>query len=314
MAGDQPPSDPDDDDGQPSGAGQGWTALSLPHRRHAGVGFHRLAGRPVARHRRHRDRRSAPCSAPPGGIYLVVRRLGRLRGRDAVSGQVIGSAAGRRAVPAQRRGLLPARDHALGRARLVLVHQVHRCWSGSRSAILIIFFLVAYRNPKMVPTKKQWLAESIYGFVRNNIAVDMIGHDGRAVRAVPHDAVLLHPADEPLRHHPGHPDLAELAHRVPGRPRGDQLRAVQLRRHPASTAFVKYFKNALIPPAPWFILPLLIPIEFFSTFIVRPFTLAAAALRQHVRRPHDPAGLHARRLRDAQRERLARAGLAAVLG
>jgi F0F1-type ATP synthase membrane subunit a len=37
---------------------------------------------------------------------------------------------------------------------------------------------------------------------------------------------------------------------------------------------VKYFKTALIPPAPWFILPLLIPIEFFSNFLVRPFSLA----------------------------------------
>ena len=76
---------------------------------------------------------------------------------------------------------------------------------------------------------------------------------------------------------------------------------VGIRKH----GFGKYIKNALIPPAPWFILPLLIPIEFFSTFIVRPFTLAAPALRQHVRRPHDPAGLHARRLRAAQRERAA---------
>jgi F-type H+-transporting ATPase subunit a len=38
--------------------------------------------------------------------------------------------------------------------------------------------------------------------------------------------------------------------------------------------FFKYFKLSLVPPAPWFILPLLIPIEFFSTFIVRPVTLA----------------------------------------
>ena len=41
-------------------------------------------------------------------------------------------------------------------------------------AILIIFFLRAYRNPKMVPTKAQWIAESAYGFVRNNIVVDML--------------------------------------------------------------------------------------------------------------------------------------------
>ena len=56
-------------------------------------------------------------------------------------------------------------------------------------AIIIIFFLVTYRKPQLVPTKKQWLAESIYGFVRNNIAVDMIGPRGRALRAVPDDAV-----------------------------------------------------------------------------------------------------------------------------
>ena len=45
-------------------------------------------------------------------------------------------------------------------------------------ALIIIFFLVTYRKPQLVPTKKQWLAESIYGFVRNNIAVDMLGKRG----------------------------------------------------------------------------------------------------------------------------------------
>jgi F-type H+-transporting ATPase subunit a len=33
-------------------------------------------------------------------------------------------------------------------------------------------------------------------------------------------------------------------------------------------------KLSLIPPAPWFILIILIPIEFASTFLIRPFTLA----------------------------------------
>jgi len=37
---------------------------------------------------------------------------------------------------------------------------------------------------------------------------------------------------------------------------------------------VKYFKNSLVPPAPWYILPLLIPIEFISTFLIRPFSLS----------------------------------------
>src|SRR4029453_15342021 len=45
---------------------------------------------------------------------------------------------------------------------------------------------------------------------------------------------------------------------------------VGIRRH----GFGRYMKMSLVPPAPWYILPILIPIEFFSTFIIRPFTLA----------------------------------------
>ena len=37
-------------------------------------------------------------------------------------------------------------------------------------ALIIVFFLVSYRKPQLVPTKRQWFAESVYGFVRNNIA------------------------------------------------------------------------------------------------------------------------------------------------
>src|SRR3954447_17562021 len=45
-------------------------------------------------------------------------------------------------------------------------------------ALIIIFFLVTNRKPKLVPTKKQWIAENVYGFVRNNIAVEMLGKRG----------------------------------------------------------------------------------------------------------------------------------------
>jgi F-type H+-transporting ATPase subunit a len=38
--------------------------------------------------------------------------------------------------------------------------------------------------------------------------------------------------------------------------------------------FGHYMKNSLIPPGvPWFLLPLVVPIEFISTFLVRPFSL-----------------------------------------
>ncbi|WFE62052.1 F0F1 ATP synthase subunit A [Micromonospora sp. WMMD714] len=141
------------------------------------------------------------------------------------------------------------------------------------AGILIIFFLATYRKPQLVPTKKQWLAESIYGFVRNNIAVDMLGH--RGVRFAPYFTTLFcfvlltnFFAIVPLfqispNSHIAFPAILAVISYV-------LFNYVGIRQH----GFVKYFKNSLVPPAPWFILPLLIPIELFSTFIVRPFSLA----------------------------------------
>ncbi|AGL20577.1 F0F1 ATP synthase subunit A [Actinoplanes sp. N902-109] len=140
-------------------------------------------------------------------------------------------------------------------------------------AAIIIFFLVAYRKPQLVPTKKQWLAESAYGFVRNNIAVEMIGP--RGVNFAPYLTTLflfvivnnffsIVPLIQisPNSHIAFPAFLAVISYFM--------FIVVGIRHH----GFVKYFKTALIPPAPWFILPLLIPIEFFSNFLVRPFSLA----------------------------------------
>jgi F-type H+-transporting ATPase subunit a len=140
-------------------------------------------------------------------------------------------------------------------------------------AAIIIFFLVSYRKPQLVPTKKQWLAESIYGFVRNNISIEMIGP--RGVQFAPYLTTLfcfillmnffgivpflqISPNS-----HIAFPMILALISYV-------MFIYVGIRHH----GFVKYWKMSLIPPAPWFILPLLIPIEFFSTFMVRPFSLA----------------------------------------
>ncbi|GAB1694114.1 F0F1 ATP synthase subunit A [Krasilnikovia sp. M28-CT-15] len=141
------------------------------------------------------------------------------------------------------------------------------------TAAIIVFFLVANRKPKLVPTKKQWLAESIYGFVRNNISVDMIGP--RGVNFAPYLTTLFcfillnnlwgivpFVQISPNSHIAFPAVLAVLSYVM--------FIWVGIRHH----GFVKYFKTALMPPAPWFILPLLIPIEFFSTFLVRPFSLA----------------------------------------
>jgi F-type H+-transporting ATPase subunit a len=124
-----------------------------------------------------------------------------------------------------------------------------------------------------VPTKKQWLAESIYGFVRNNIAVDMIGHAG--VRFAPYFTTLFcfilltnFFAIVPFlqispNSHIAFPALLAAISYV-------MFIYAGIRHHGAG----KFFKNSLVPPAPWFILWILVPIEFASTFLFRPFTLA----------------------------------------
>jgi F-type H+-transporting ATPase subunit a len=141
-------------------------------------------------------------------------------------------------------------------------------------AALIVYFLVSYRKPQLVPTKKQWLAESIYGFVRNNIAIEMIGP--RGVRFAPYLTTLfcfillnnffgIVPFIQisPNSHIAFPAVLAVISYVM--------FIYLGSRQH---GGFFKYMRFALVPPAPWFILPLLIPIEFFSTFLVRPFSLA----------------------------------------
>jgi F-type H+-transporting ATPase subunit a len=139
-------------------------------------------------------------------------------------------------------------------------------------AILIIFFLVAYRKPQLVPDKKQWLAESVYGFVRNNIAVEMIGREG--VRFAPYLTTLfsfillmnlwsiIPFAQISPNSHIAFPAVLAVISWV-------LFIYVGFKKHGFG-----YLKVALVPPAPWFILPILVPIEFFSNFLVRPFSLA----------------------------------------
>ena len=123
-----------------------------------------------------------------------------------------------------------------------------------------------------MPDKKQWLAESIYGFVRNNIAIDMIGKEG--VRFAPYLASLfcfifvmnlwgiVPVAQISPNSHIAFPAILAVISWV-------MFIYLGFSRHG-----IGYIKMALVPPAPWFILPILVPIEFFSNFIVRPFSLA----------------------------------------
>ena len=141
-------------------------------------------------------------------------------------------------------------------------------------AIIIVFFLLAYRNPKLVPTRSQWLAESLYGFGRNNVAEEVIGHKG--LRFAPYLATLLIFilvtnlfSIVPLiqvspNAHIAFPAMLAVISYV-------MFNYLGIRQH----GFWPYIKmNLFLPGVPWPMYFLLVPIEFFSTFILRPLTLA----------------------------------------
>ncbi|HEX6498235.1 MAG TPA: F0F1 ATP synthase subunit A [Micromonosporaceae bacterium] len=141
-------------------------------------------------------------------------------------------------------------------------------------ALIILFFLVSYRKPQLVPTKSQWLAESMYGFIRDGVAKEVIGaRDG--LRFAPYLASLFlfllvtnvfgiipFLQISPNAHIAFPATLAILSYIL--------YLAVGVRKH----GLVGYFKLAAIPPAPGYLLPLLIPIELVQNFITRPVTLA----------------------------------------
>jgi F-type H+-transporting ATPase subunit a len=141
-------------------------------------------------------------------------------------------------------------------------------------ALVLIFFLMSYRKPKLVPGKAQWLAESIYGFGRNGIAGDVIGAEG--VRFAPYITTLL-----------TFVAVMNLFSIVPF----FQIAPTAHIAFPAALALIswvlyiyvgvkkhggrRYLKLMTMPAgAPMWLMPLLIPLEFLSNFIVRPFTLS----------------------------------------
>ncbi len=139
------------------------------------------------------------------------------------------------------------------------------------------FFLLAARRAEasggLVPGKLQFAAESAYGFVRNGIALDTIGKEGR--RFVPFLATLfffiavnnlwgiIPPFQLPGTSKIAIPlGLAAIVWVI--------YNYLGIRR----AGLVGYFRNMMFPPgipAPVYIL--LAPIELLSTVFVRPITL-----------------------------------------
>lgn len=140
--------------------------------------------------------------------------------------------------------------------------------------LIIAFFLASARRAAVVPSKLQFMGESIYGFVRNGIAVEVLGKRGHKWAGflatlfifilVMNLWELIPVAQLPVTSHFAIPVILAAMIWV-------MYNVAGIRKH----GFFRYMKMQTVIPG---VMPamhvLLIPIEFLSNIILRPFTLA----------------------------------------
>jgi F-type H+-transporting ATPase subunit a len=139
--------------------------------------------------------------------------------------------------------------------------------------VVALFYWASARKASVVPGRLQFAGESLYGFIRNDVALDAIGHEG--LRFAPYLATLfsfiavnniagiIPILQFPATSHIAFPLVLAVC-----------SWAVFLYLGIKRAGFVKYFKDMMFPPGiPLPVYFLLAPIEFFSTVIVRPVTL-----------------------------------------
>jgi ATP synthase subunit 6 len=147
-------------------------------------------------------------------------------------------------------------------------------WSWVATAAMIVLLVLSVRRPQLVPGRGQWLGESAYSFIRDGVAREVMGREG--LRFAPYLASLF---------------LFILANNLLGIIPFAQLPPTARFAYPVFLAaityilfnwigirqhgFVEYLKmNTVIAGVPKPMLILVSPIEFLSTFVFRPFTLA----------------------------------------
>ncbi len=142
--------------------------------------------------------------------------------------------------------------------------------------IIMVFFLMASRRLKVVPSRFTFVAESVYDFGRNNIARELIGSKD-FMPYVPLIVALftfvlvnnlfgtIPILQFPTLAHIGFPIALSVLIVYP------LWNIVGIRRH----GFLGHFKHQLVPPGvPKPILLLLVPVEFFVKFFMNPITHA----------------------------------------
>ncbi|MXX45705.1 MAG: F0F1 ATP synthase subunit A [Acidimicrobiia bacterium] len=136
-----------------------------------------------------------------------------------------------------------------------------------------LFLYLPFRQPRMVPSKMGVVVETLVGFVRNGIARDTIGPESTKYEwlLIPMFFWLLFLnlfEITPLIHFPVTSRMA-----IPAFLAGLVwiiFVFVGLKKHGFG-----YIKNSVMPPGvPKALLVLVIPIDFLSTFVIRPISLA----------------------------------------
>jgi hypothetical protein len=154
-------------------------------------------------------------------------------------------------------------------------------------AIIMVFFLMAARRLKVVPSKFTFVAESVYDFGRNNIARELIGSKdfmpyvplivSMFTFVLVNNIFGIIPIVQfPTFAHIGFPLALSLFIVYP------LWHWVGIRKH----GFFGHIKHQLVPPGvPKPVLVLLVPVPHARD----------PSFRGDVRRPPDPAGVHPRR-------------------
>ena len=140
--------------------------------------------------------------------------------------------------------------------------------------LVILLWWWASRNLKVKPSKGQFFGEYVYEFVRNGIARDILHHDFK--KFLPYLLGLfsfllinnwfgvffffMYPTFSNVGYAYG---LAFLSW------------CVYVGAGFAKFGFAGFLRRQLIPEGvPWYLLPIIIPLEFLANFITRPVTLA----------------------------------------
>lgn len=156
-------------------------------------------------------------------------------------------------------------------------------WTITRPAIVILltvgflawFFMSVAGRLSIVPTKRQWMAEQAYGFVRNTIARDVIGaKDFRpfvpllftlfTLILLNNVAGIIPFIQYPTFSRLGFPIVLTIIVYI-------TYHVVALRR---KHGVVGYMKSLVPPGLPGWLKPILFFLEFLTYFVIRPLTLA----------------------------------------